>query len=125
MHNVMGLIHPKYLTLKRFNEPLTQHNSLGLSNYKLMLQLGFWKKLVYATNGRTALSLCYKFNDLDNFNFISAKMLEADKEETVQGKISPEQEAQLKISKLVLTYKCALATIRQQTHALDQLDKQG
>ena len=74
MHNVFGLISPKYLTLKKFNEPMTPENSLGLSNYRLMLQLGFWKKLVYITNGRTALSLCFKFNDLDNFNLIHSKM---------------------------------------------------
>jgi hypothetical protein len=37
MHNVLGLISPKYLTLKKFNEPLTPSNSLGLNNYKLML----------------------------------------------------------------------------------------
>lgn len=90
MHNVLGLVAPKYLTLKKFNEPLTDKNSLGLSNYRLMLQLGFWKKIVYATNGRTALSLCFKFNDLDNYNFIAAKMLECDAD-SKEHKITPQQ----------------------------------
>lgn len=90
MHNVLGLISPKYLTLKKFNEPLTPSNSLGLNNYKLMLQLGFWKKLVYAVNGRTSLGLCFKFNDLDNFNFIAQKMIEANESETT-NKITNEQ----------------------------------
>jgi len=91
MHNVLGLVAPKYLTLKKFNEPLTDQNSLGLNNYKLMLQLGFWKKIVYATNGRTALSLCFRFNDLDNYNFIAAKMIESN-EESSEHRITQEQQ---------------------------------
>ena len=67
MHNVLSLISPKYLTLKKFNEPLNKKNSLGLNNYRLMLSLGFWKKLVYILNGRMAMSLCLKFSDYSNF----------------------------------------------------------
>jgi hypothetical protein len=122
MHNVLGLISPKYLTLKKFNEPLTDQNSLGLNNYKLMLQLGFWKKLVYTTNGRTGLSLCFKFNDLDNFRFISDKMADADQ---VDQSITAEQYKEIGVCKLLLTYKCALAALHKETYALDLLERQG
>ncbi len=47
IHNVFGLIAPKYLTLKRYDEPLNESNSLGMDNYRLIFALGFWKKLVY------------------------------------------------------------------------------
>ena len=34
------------------------------------MDLGFWKKLVYVTEGKTALLLCHKFFDRDNFEFL-------------------------------------------------------
>ena len=117
MHNVLGLISPKYLTLKKFNEPMTVENSLGLQNYRLMLQLGFWKKLVYITNGRTALSLCFKFNDLDNFNLIEQKMIESDSSET---KITTEQHKQLKQAKHLLIFKIAMQVIQIEGKFTDQ-----
>ncbi len=33
-----------------------------------MFSLGFWKKLVYTMNISTSIDLCYRFNDLYNFN---------------------------------------------------------
>jgi len=74
IHNVFGLIAPQYLTLKRFDEPLSDKNSLGMDNYRLIFALGFWKKLVYTMNVSTSLHLCYKFADTYNFNNLLDRM---------------------------------------------------
>ena len=67
LHNVFGLVAPQYLTLKSYNEKLTDQNSLGMDSYRLMFALGYWKKLVYTMNLSSSLDLCYKF--ADSFNF--------------------------------------------------------
>jgi hypothetical protein len=41
--------------LKGFEEPLTHKNSIGIENYRLILALGFWKKLVYTLNGKAGM----------------------------------------------------------------------
>jgi hypothetical protein len=70
IHNVFGLIAPQYLTLKKFDELLTEQNSLGMDNYRLIFALGFWKKLVYTMNVTSSLKLCYKFTDTYNFDIL-------------------------------------------------------
>lgn len=75
LHNVLSLISPKYLTLKSFSEPLTNKNSIGIDNYRLILSLGFWKKLVYILNGKMGMQLCLKFNDLTNFQILQNSVL--------------------------------------------------
>lgn len=70
IHNVFGLIAPKYLTLKRYDEQLNEENSLGMDNYRLIFALGFWKKLVYTMSVKSSLQLCYKFADTYNFNIL-------------------------------------------------------
>lgn len=55
IHNVFTLIEPKFLSLKDINEKLTSDNSLGSETYRMMLDLGFWKKLVYIHNGYNGL----------------------------------------------------------------------
>jgi hypothetical protein len=73
MHNVLGLVSSKYLKLKQYDETLTHDNSLGIENYRLILSLGFWKKLVYILNGSLSLRLCLKFNDIENFTSLKDK----------------------------------------------------
>ena len=73
MHNVLSLISSKYLKLKDFEQKLTSENSLGIENYRLMLSLGFWKKLVYTLNGRMSMQLCLKFTDSANFMMLKEK----------------------------------------------------
>jgi hypothetical protein len=41
------LIEPKFLSLKDVDDKITMDNSLGLEAYRMMLDLGFWKKIVY------------------------------------------------------------------------------
>lgn len=64
------LIEPKFLALKDVNDKLTLDNSLGSETYRMMLDLGFWKKLVYIHNGYQGLQLCYKFFDKTNFDIL-------------------------------------------------------
>ena len=68
LHNVFSLVDPTYLSLKKYGEELTMSNSLGMDNFRLMFALGFWKKLVYTMSVSQSLELCYKFNDVYNFN---------------------------------------------------------
>ncbi len=41
------MLEPRFLTIKDYGEILTPNNSLGVETYRTMLDLGFWKKLVY------------------------------------------------------------------------------
>jgi len=68
------------------------------------------------------MGLCYKFNDLDNYRFITDKMVEAD--QTDQA-ITPEQYKEIGVCKLLLTYKCALANLYKETYSFYLLDRQG
>jgi hypothetical protein len=72
LHNVFTLIEPKFLAIKQFTEPLSADNSLGMETYRTMLDLGFWKKLVYiGLPSETALQLCCKFFDRTNFDLLA------------------------------------------------------
>ena len=67
IHNVLCLIDTNYLRMKPFGEALTDDNSLGMQSYRNILNLGFWKKLVYILEKRLSLHLCLKFFDFKNF----------------------------------------------------------
>jgi len=64
-----------------------------MENYRIMLSLGFWKKLVYILNGRLSMSVCLKFADLTNFrvlknqfnNETNGPVLESDHKELFDG----------------------------------------
>jgi hypothetical protein len=64
------LIEPKFLSLKDFDEKMTSENGLGMETYRMMLELGFWKKLVYITEGKLSLELCNKFINRDNLEIV-------------------------------------------------------
>ena len=55
IHNVFTLIEPKFLSLKDISESITPDNSLGVETYRMMVDLGFWKKIVYIYTGMTSL----------------------------------------------------------------------
>jgi hypothetical protein len=43
-----------------------------METYRTMMDLGFWKKLVYiGLDGRQALDICYKFFDKTNFDLLT------------------------------------------------------
>lgn len=73
---MFGLVDPAYLSLKSYGEELTASNSLGMDNFRLMFALGFWKKLVYTMSVENSLQLCYKFNDVYNFEVLMEKVPE-------------------------------------------------
>lgn len=75
LHNVFTLLEPSFLSLKDLDEPLTVDNSLSMDTYRTMLDLGFWKKLVYiGLPAQAALSVCYKFFDRGNFELLSSSL---------------------------------------------------
>ena len=72
---MLGLIDGSKLKMKGFEEQLTDQNSLGLQTYRCMLNLGFWKKLVFILDKRTALELCLKFFDFKSFWLVTRAFL--------------------------------------------------
>ena len=48
-----------------------------MDNFRLMFALGFWKKLVYTMSVPESLFLCYKFNDVRNYEVLMEKTSEA------------------------------------------------
>lgn len=64
---MLCLIDSSFLKIKNFGEQLTDENSLGMQAYMTILNLGFWKKLVYILEKKISLHLCLKFSDLKNF----------------------------------------------------------
>ena len=56
--------------MKSFGLRLTDENSLGMQAYTTILNLGFWKKLVYILEKKISLHLCMKFFDFKNYLLI-------------------------------------------------------
>lgn len=56
--------------MKDFGQKLTDDNSLGLQAYITIMNLGFWKKLVYILEKKISLHLCMKFFDFKNYQMI-------------------------------------------------------
>ena len=67
---MLCLIDTNYLKMKNFGERLTAENSLGMQAYTTILNLGFWKKLVYILEKKISLHLCMKFFDFKNYLII-------------------------------------------------------
>jgi ribosomal protein S18 len=53
--------------MKDFGQKLEDDNSLGMQAYRTILNLGFWKKLVYILEKKISLHLCLKFFDFKNY----------------------------------------------------------
>ena len=70
IHNVICLLEPEFLKMKPYGEALDEENSLGIDTYRMILSLGFWKKLVYTMQSQMSLHLCMKFSDFINFYYI-------------------------------------------------------
>lgn len=67
MHNVLSYFDPKFIGLKPAGTRLTRDNSLGIEALRAMLHLGFWKKIVYISDVDSALALCSKFIEPQQF----------------------------------------------------------
>ena len=67
---MLCLIDTNYLKMKDFGERLTDENSLGIQAYITIMNLGFWKKLVYILEKKISLHLCMKFFDFKNYQLI-------------------------------------------------------
>ena len=61
--------------MKDFGEKLDDENSLGIQAYRTILNLGFWKKLVYLLEKKVSLHLCLKFFDFKNYMLLSKAFL--------------------------------------------------
>lgn len=55
---------------------LTTDNSLGIETYRTMIDLGFWKKLVYiGLDGKQALDLCYSFFNRTHYDLLTTEFI--------------------------------------------------
>ena len=84
IHNVLCLIDSNFLKMKSFGERLDEENSLGIQAYMTILNLGFWKKLVYILEKKLSLQLCMKFFDLRNFLILTKAFIKH--EEKIKNK---------------------------------------
>ena len=78
IHNVLCLIDTNYLKMKNFGERLTDENSLGMQAYITILNLGYWKKLVYILEKKISLQLCMKFFDFKNYMLLMKAFMTQD-----------------------------------------------
>ena len=78
IHNVLCLIDTNYLKMKNFGERLTDENSLGMQAYTTILNLGYWKKLVYILEKKISLQLCMKFFDFKNYMLLMKAFMTQD-----------------------------------------------
>ena len=67
IHNVLGLLDSNFLMMKPFGVTLDETNSLGINTYRMIFNLGFWKKLVYILQSKLSLHLCMKFCDFRHY----------------------------------------------------------
>ena len=65
MHSALELIEPKYLKIKECK--LDHDNSLGQYCFTGLLNLGFWKKLLYLMDLKSGLKIASMFADFKNF----------------------------------------------------------
>ena len=56
--------------MKPYGEHLDETNSLGMQTYRTILNLGFWKKLVYILQSKMSMHMCMKFFDFKNYRLI-------------------------------------------------------
>ena len=64
--------------MKNFGERLTDDNSLGMQAYITILNLGYWKKLVYILEKKISLHLCMKFFDFKNYMLLMKAFMTQD-----------------------------------------------
>ena len=64
--------------MKNFGERLTDENSLGMQAYTTILNLGYWKKLVYILEKKISLNLCMKFFDFKNYMLLMKAFMTQD-----------------------------------------------
>ncbi len=65
MHSALELIEPKYLKIKEGQ--LVQSNSLGQYCFTAIMNLGFWKKLLYLMDLQSGLSVASMLGDFRSF----------------------------------------------------------
>jgi len=70
------LIESKFLELKQPGSVIDETNSLGMTTYRNLLSLGYWKKLVYLTEAQIGLDLCFKFYNIENFKILKDNLLQ-------------------------------------------------
>ena len=75
---MLCLIDTNYLKMKNFGERLTDENSLGMQAYITILNLGYWKKLVYILEKKISLQLCMKFFDFKNYMLLMKAFMTQD-----------------------------------------------
>ncbi|CAD8153493.1 unnamed protein product [Paramecium pentaurelia] len=75
INNILESINPIFLQFK-FDEQLNSSNSFGITCYKELIGLGYWKTVIYQLNYEHALNLCKSFNSYTDIINIIQKVKE-------------------------------------------------
>jgi len=70
LHNVLEIITPKYIQLKKKGETCNETNSLGDDCFSSLINLGFWKKCLFIMDYKNSLSLASAFASFNNYKII-------------------------------------------------------
>ncbi|CAD8069898.1 unnamed protein product [Paramecium sonneborni] len=75
MNNILESINPQFLQFK-FEQQFNTSNSFGITCYKELIGLGYWKTVIYQLNYQHALKLCRSFNSYKDIINIIQKIKE-------------------------------------------------
>jgi len=70
VHNLFEVINPEFLRLKRPDESVGDHNSLGVEVFRSLLLLGYWKKILFIMDYNRSLQLASYFSDFQSYKTI-------------------------------------------------------
>lgn len=73
LHNVLENINPNFLRLKKYGEISDQTNSLGIECFSELINLGFWKKILFLMDYHNALALSSTYASFKNYKMIFVK----------------------------------------------------
>ncbi|CAK77114.1 unnamed protein product (macronuclear) [Paramecium tetraurelia] len=86
INNILESINPLFLQFK-FEEQLNLSNSFGITCYKELIGLGYWKTVIYQLNYEHAFNLCKSFNSYSDIVNVIEKV-----KENRKNKLLSEQE---------------------------------
>ena len=70
LHNVLEIVNPKYLKLKKKGEVVDETNNLGDDCFSELISLGFWKKCLFLMDYNNSLGLASTFASFNNYKLI-------------------------------------------------------
>src|SRR5690606_10016704 len=70
LHNILEIINPAYIRLKKKGERVDETNSLGDQYLSHLISLGFWKKTLFMMDYKNALAVASAFASFKNYKIL-------------------------------------------------------